>query len=424
MGKSVLKRIKRAYTVIERSPQAELGLHPVVKSKRKRGSWLWMRFDVEGNSEVLECDKQTIMKRVSIPKRDLRILGPLFSQSSNILAREKAMVVNLEFIKAIVTAEEVFVLDPLNQAVLPFVDQLRQQLPLKSPSAIQESHHTDQRERHGTSAETSPGEWLLDPEAAEGLQLELPFEFRVLEIALEVSCNYMDSDVAELEREAYPALDKLAKNVSTKNLENVRSLKRNLTCLLARVQKVRDELENLLNNDRDMAELYLTRKYLQSQLLEASITSRRQSALAITTSSSRINSHRFSIATIITNVSADENDVEDLEMLLEAYFIQIDGTRNKILSIREYIEDTEDYVNIQLDSRRNAIIQLQLTVTIFYFIVALLMYIEGMLGMNIQISIYSVNGLFLPVVGSLVTGSLLLFFAMLGYARWKGLLGT
>jgi magnesium transporter len=187
---------------------------------------------------------------------------------------------------------------------------------------------------------------------------------------------------------------------------------------------VRDELENLLNNDRDMAELYLTRKYLQSQLSETSITSRRQSALAITTSSSRINSHRFSIATIITNVSADENDVEDLEMLLEAYFIQIDGTRNKILSIREYIEDTEDYVNIQLDSRRNAIIQLQLTVTIFYFIVALLMYIEGMLGMNIQISIYSVNGLFLPVVGSLVTGSLLLFFAMLGYARWKGLLGT
>lgn len=148
------------------------------------------------------------------------------------------MVINLEFIKAIVTAEEVFVLDPLNQAVLLFVDQLRQQLPLKIPSRIQEGHHTDQQERHGISAETSPVQWLLDPEAAEGLQHELPFEFRVLEIALEVICTYMDSDVAELEREAYPALDKLAKNVSTKNLDHVRSLKRNLASLLARVQKV------------------------------------------------------------------------------------------------------------------------------------------------------------------------------------------
>ncbi|KAH7846297.1 hypothetical protein Vadar_012257 [Vaccinium darrowii] len=47
-------------------------------------------------------------------------------------AREKAMVVNLEFIKAIVIAEEVLLLDPLRHEVLPFVDQLRQQLPDRS----------------------------------------------------------------------------------------------------------------------------------------------------------------------------------------------------------------------------------------------------------------------------------------------------
>jgi len=31
--------------------------------------------------------------------------------------------------------------------------------------------------------------------------------------------------------------------------------------------------------------------------------------------------------------SSDDNDVEDLEMMLEAYFMQLDGTRNKILSV-------------------------------------------------------------------------------------------
>ena len=43
--------------------------------------------------------------------------------------------------------------------------------------------------------------------------------------------------MAELERDAYLVLDELTKNVSTKNLEHVRSLKSNLTRLLARVQK-------------------------------------------------------------------------------------------------------------------------------------------------------------------------------------------
>ncbi|KAH7847763.1 hypothetical protein Vadar_030001 [Vaccinium darrowii] len=53
-------------------------------------------------------------------------------RDADLKTREKAMVVNLEFIKAIVIAEEVLLLDPLRHEVLPFVDQLRQQLPDRS----------------------------------------------------------------------------------------------------------------------------------------------------------------------------------------------------------------------------------------------------------------------------------------------------
>jgi magnesium transporter len=42
--------------------------------------------------------------------------------------------------------------------------------------------------------------------------------------------------------------------------------------------------------------------------------------------------------------------VEELEMLLEAYFVVIDGTLNKLSSLKEYIDDTEDFINIQLVS--------------------------------------------------------------------------
>lgn len=57
------------------------------KSKKKgSGARLWMRMDKLGQSEVIECDKSTIIKRVGVPTRDLRVLlGPVFSHSSNIL---------------------------------------------------------------------------------------------------------------------------------------------------------------------------------------------------------------------------------------------------------------------------------------------------------------------------------------------------
>ncbi|XP_071725601.1 magnesium transporter MRS2-4-like [Rutidosis leptorrhynchoides] len=389
--------------------------------KKAGGARLWMRFDTSGESEVFECDKSTIIKRAGIPARDLRILGPVFSNSSNILARERAMVVNLEYIKAIVTAEEVLLLDPLRQEVLPFVDQLRQQLSRKTVPNTSDGRQLALRDAESNLS--ASGRWLTVPETSEGFQDELPFEFQVLEVALEVVCTYLDSSVADLERDAYPVLDELAKNVSTKNLERVRSLKTNLTRLLARVQKVRDELEHLLDDDEDMTQLYLTRKRLQNQQSEALLGG--VGSVSFTNGAHHL--RRLSSVksgSIMTSANLNDNDVEDLEMLLEAYFMQLDGTRNKILSVREYIDDTEDYVNIQLDNQRNELIQLQLTLTIASFAIAFETLVAGLFGMNIPCRLYEIPGIFEPFVGGLTAISVVLFLLMLGYARWKKLLGS
>ncbi|CAL0325054.1 unnamed protein product [Lupinus luteus] len=384
------------------------------KAKKKTGgARLWMRVDRTGRSELVEWDKNTIIRHAAIPARDLRILGPVFSHSSNILARERAMVVNLEFIKAIVTAEEVLLLDPLRQEVLPFVEQLRLQLPFKNQPKL----HGPADEQENEMQASIGRQWLPAPESAEGLQAELPFEFQVLEIALEVVCTFLDSSVADLERGAYPVLDELARNVSTKNLEHVRSLKSNLTRLLARVQKVRDEIEHLLDDNEDMAQLYLTRKWLQNQQFEAHSGATASNNLS---NLRRLGSTRS--GSFVT--SNDDNDVEELEMLLEAYFMQLDGTRNKILSVREYIDDTEDYVNIQLDNHRNELIQLQLTLTIASFAIAVETLIAGAFGMNIPCELYEINNLFWPFVGSISAGCIFLFLIVWSYAKWKKLLGS
>lgn len=47
------------------------------------------------------------------------------------------------------------------------------------------------------------------------LNVEFPFEFRALEVALEAICSFLDARTRELEVTAYPALDELTAKVTT-----------------------------------------------------------------------------------------------------------------------------------------------------------------------------------------------------------------
>ncbi|XP_057792298.1 magnesium transporter MRS2-4-like [Salvia miltiorrhiza] len=341
---------------------------------------LWMRIDSLGQSEAIECDKSVIIKRFSIPARDLGLLGPIFYHPFGIIAREKCMILSLEFIRALVSAEEVMLLDPLQQEVLVFVDQLTR-------------HLSSKNRQH--------------PEASED-ELLLPFEFQVLEIALKVTYGYLESSVSQVERNVYPALDEVTKSVSTKNLEYMRTFKSNLTRLLARVHKVRDEIEHLLDDNGDMAQLHLTRNWIQTQQW-------RYASNDIVPASPHLCRPRS---------GNNYEDVQDLEILLEDYFMLFESTRNKILSLREHIGDTEDYVTIQLNGRRNEMMQLKLIFLIASFAIAVETGIAGMYGMNIKIKLYDTKGVFWQVVGLMTVACLLLFFVVLGYARWKRLLGS
>lgn len=64
------------------------------------------------------------------------------------------------------------------------------------------------------------------------------------------------------------------------------------------------------------------------------------------------------------------------------------------MQVREYIDDTEDYVNIQLDNQRNELIQFQLTLTIASFAIAVETLIAGLFGMNIPCTLYESDRVF------------------------------
>ncbi|CAK9183593.1 unnamed protein product [Ilex paraguariensis] len=93
--------------------------------------------------------------------------------------------------------------------------------------------------------------------------------------------------------------------------------------------------------------------------------------------------------------------------------------------MREYIDDTEDYINIQLDNHRNQLIQLELFLSSGTVCLAIYSLVAGIFGMNIPYTWNTGHGyMFKWVV--IVTGTFcaMVFGLIMSYARFKGLVGS
>eukprot|EP00252_Welwitschia_mirabilis_P008065 TRINITY_DN1976_c0_g1_i4.p1 TRINITY_DN1976_c0_g1~~TRINITY_DN1976_c0_g1_i4.p1 ORF type:complete len:337 (-),score=77.96 TRINITY_DN1976_c0_g1_i4:300-1310(-) len=292
---------------------------------------------------------------------------------------------------------------------------------------------------------------ILDFNEYRNGQKGLPFEFRALEACLEAACSCLETETSALEEEAYPALDELTSKISTLNLERVRQIKSRLVTISGRVQKVRDELEHLLDDDEDMAEMYLTEKLFQQGMDGMSLSSNndRKNGPGIDTeliqgdadyksaSQGTIKGfandttivpsrNKFSSTSSNSLMDTKSLDVEELEMLLEAYFVQIDGTLNKLSALREYVDDTEDYINIMLDDKQNHLLQMGVMLTTATLVLSAFVVVVGVFGMNIGIELFDKDHAGMPeflwTVGGCTTGSLFLYVVAIAWCKHRRLL--
>ncbi|XP_009779149.1 magnesium transporter MRS2-5 [Nicotiana sylvestris] len=381
------------------------GLPGLKRRGQGHGSRSWIKIDEHGNSKILELDKATVMRHCALPARDLRLLDPKFIYPSTILGREQAIVVNLEQIRCVITADEVILMNSLDGCVLQYESELCKRL------------QTNKDQPDG-----------------------LPFEFRALELALELTCLSLDAQVKELELEIYPVLDELASSINTLNLERVRRLKGQLLALTQRVQKVCDEIEHLMDDDGDMAEMYLTEKkqrkedflnndlYDQPDIFGKNRGAARSAPISPVSSTTGVQKLQRAFSNVSSSkygsFSASSNgqeNIDQLEMLLEAYFVVIDSTLNKLLSLKEYINDTEDLINIKLGTVQNQLIQFELLLTAATFVAAIFAMVTGVFGMNLKTTVFNDPDGFNWVL--IITGlfCLVLYIAFLIYFKHKKL---
>uniref|UniRef100_A0A7S3XEP0 Magnesium transporter n=1 Tax=Picocystis salinarum TaxID=88271 RepID=A0A7S3XEP0_9CHLO len=337
----------------------------------------WHKIDELGNLETICVDKYHLASTLNVPYRDMRVLDPLIPSEtpSSIFIRENALVLNLEHIKAVVLADRCYIL--ASDAVKLFVHEVLERLSLKA------AHGED-------TVEKKDMKYALSLDAK-----DLPFELRVLEAALAEICRAMEREVAGLVEEAIPALDKLASRVSRDKLEKVHWIKIKLNRLVYRVGNIREELKKLLDDDDDMRDMLI------GQQSSTNDGSEPDPAISGT--------GRYSTSTN----SLLEEAMDDVESLLEIYFMLSDNSHKRLRNLEQKIDDTEDLINIDLNSKRNELFGLEVILTSFTAVFGFVAMIGAIFGMNLENRWEDSHVAFMWVtIGSCLVGFLIIMLVM------------
>ncbi|QDZ19784.1 magnesium transporter [Chloropicon primus] len=416
---------------------------------------VWFFFDERGKMRTHEVDKYTLATRLLIPLRDMRVLDPMLftPYPSAVFIREQSIILNLEHIKVICCADQVWLLDTSSSAEFSetasrSLSRLKRALSV-SLKVREDPHYAschnsfhdfeesiyqrlDDKERLGMGEEEIRSQLM-------SIDLKLPFELRATEAALNEFTSFLHEEVALRERESVRALQTLGRQVSRKSLENVRGMKTTLNGLISRVTKVREELERLLDDDEDMLNMCLgdpgdgTPDMMgNSPVVQTPATIPERSVDSININSPRFD-HNFpsgaakrrtwrrrmnhskltSIKSSVPYYEAKEIDVmEAVEAFLEVYFLKTDFLVKKLSALKEKIDNTEGLLRLELDHHRNKLIQIELLLTTGTLSIGTVAAVAGIFGMNLVNDSENSHTVFVLVTVLSCVGGVLVFFAI------------
>ena len=290
-------------------------MKPPVPLHQNQQARSWLEITAEGAATSLVLNKLRTIQHFQLPLRDLRILDPMLATSypSALLAREKSIIVNMEFIKMVIGLDRCYVTNLDDPNAANFVEYLQERL-----KGLRDADGRDK-------------------------ELFLPFELRVLETALDYVSRYLEQQVTDVEAATHPALDALTQKISTSNLERVRRIKNRMVRLNLRIETLKEVLEKTLDDDADMKDFNLS-ALEEERLDEVNRELQRLSSTPfdmpmVTASSSfgkgdvNVNPGYSSSSSSDTSLDSDE-DVEVVEQLLESYFMRLDNTWNRYEAAR------------------------------------------------------------------------------------------
>ncbi|MCF7846621.1 MAG: CorA family magnesium transporter [Candidatus Gracilibacteria bacterium] len=196
------------------------------------------------------------------------------------------------------------------------------------------------------------------------------FEHIVLETALNYILEKTKSKYDRLLQLSENLLESLQQKLLDEKLKKLLAIKKQISKLGKNARELNEILDEIVEDDEEMLELYL---------------------------------------------SKEPTDTVEIESVLDDAVEQIEDVSNRIQELDENIDDTQEIITLQLSSRRNVIIQLDLLLTSVTAIFSFLAVIVGLFGMNILNTLETDHSAFVGVVTFLVIFTVI---ATLSLWRW------
>ncbi|XP_061772116.1 magnesium transporter MRS2 homolog, mitochondrial [Nerophis ophidion] len=214
----------------------------------------------------------------------------------------------------------------------------------------------------------------------------LPFEFRALEAILQHRVNNLQTRLNEVEPVILDILESL---VDPKILSADRS-----------------KLHILLQNSKSLSELETDIKVFKDSLLKILDEDEIIEELCLT---------KWTDPRVFEESSLGIDHAEEMELLLDNYYMQAEELGNKARELKGLIDDSESVIFINLDSHRNVMMRLNLQLTMGTFSLSLFGLIGVAFGMNLESSFEEDPRVFWLVTGFMFLGSGLIWRRLLSF---------
>ncbi|KAI0727459.1 hypothetical protein C8Q72DRAFT_840131 [Fomitopsis betulina] len=205
----------------------------------------------------------------------------------------------------------------------------------------------------------------------------LPYEFRALESILLSVLSALEAEMVFIRNLVGGLLAELEDDIDHDRFKRLLHYSRRLASFQNRAKLVQEALEEVLEQDEDLAAMYLTDKK--------------------------------------NGMPRRLSDHEDLEVLLESFSKQVEEIVNEAENIQSNVQSTQEIVELVLDSNRNELLALDLKISIWTMGIGMGTLVAGLFGMNLKSHIEDHDFAF----GIMSAASLLIatVFAMQGLRR-------
>lgn len=273
-------------------------------------------FDQSGSpvASSKEVKRATLISEYGLFPRDLRKIDKTNHSveiAPSISVRRDSVLVNMLHIRCLIKADTVVLFDDMS---------------LRSSRA--------------------QSQFIAELESRVTSESDLAYEMRALEAVLVSAIKNLDAEMKVHITVTRGILSELEQDVTSDKLRFLLIQNKKISTFAQKATLVRDAIDELLDNDDDLAGLYLTDK--------------------------------------LRNKPRETNDHAEVEMLLESYYKHCDEIVQTVNNSISNVRTTEEIINIILDSNRNQLMLLGLRFSIGLLSLGAGMFTASAYGMNLE----------------------------------------